>query len=209
MAGGVSVLLAIACGTSTHARASHTTRATSSTGYSDYPVLKANGTSDIDVVSPARARLVADSKARPIWVAVNPDSANATLPEVGTAREIMHEGSLRTWAAKSDRGGLCLLIFDPALAADPATAHSVTASCGVASELGRGIALVQHFGVLRTGTSVLVGLAPSGVSLVLLSFGDGSARLLPVADNSYSITTHQHILGVSFVRDGVRQQTIP
>jgi hypothetical protein len=85
----------------------------------------------------------------------------------------------------------------------------VTASCGVAGELQRGIALVQHFGALRTGASFLVGLAPSGVSQVSLSLGDGGTRLLPVADNSYSITTHRRIAGVSFMRDGVRQQTIP
>lgn len=206
--GGVCALLAIACGASTHPRSSYA-KASSTTSYADYPVLQAGDVSRIDVVSLAHAHRVVNSKARPIWVAVDPQNAAATLPEIGTAHEVRHEGLLRIWAAKSDRGGLCLLIFDPALSDHPATAHSVTASCGVASELQRGIALVQHIGALRTGTSFLIGLAPSRVSRVLLSFGDGSFRLLPVSNNSYSITTHHRMASVSFVHEGVRQQVIP
>lgn len=206
--GGVCALVATGCGSSGHSRALHAARASSMTSYADYPVLQTGDASHIDVVSLAGARRVLNSKARPIWVAVKPQSAAATLPEIDTAREIKHEGSLRAWAAKSDRGGLCLLIFDPALSVHPATAHSVTASCGVASELQRGIALVQHFGALRTGAWLLIGLAPNGVSQVSLSLGNGSTRLLPVADNSYSFSARQRIAGVSFTREGVRQQTI-
>ena len=210
-AGAIGVVTAVCtmsasgCG----ANASHASRQDLSTSYADYPVLSAGGASRIDVVSLAHARQVVNSKARPIWVAVKPEVAGATLPEVDSAREIRHEGALRVWVAKSDRGGLCLLLFDPLLSTHPATAHSVTASCGVAGELQRGISLVQHFGSLGTGASFLVGLVPTGVSHVSLSFGDGSSRLLPVADNAYSITVHQRIAGVSFVRGGVRQQAIP
>lgn len=211
-AGVVCLLPAAGCGKSksAHAHASgHGAGAGPAVSYADYPVLLAGETSHIDVVSLAGARRLLNSRARPIWVAVKPETAGATLPEIATAREIVHRGPLRAWAARSDRGGLCLLLFDPVLSPQPATAHSITASCGVAAELRRGIALIQHFGTLRTGASFLLGLAPAGVSRVSLDFGDGSTRVLPVAHNTYSITAHRRIASVSFVRDGVRQQTIP
>ena len=205
----VCLLAAAGCGRSTHAPRADVKPVGSTVGYADYPVLLAGTASHIDVVSLAGARRMLKTKARPIWVAVKPEAAGATLPEIETAREIMHKGALRAWAAESDRGGLCLLLFDPALSPQPATAHSVTASCGVAGELHRGVALVQHYGSLRTGTSLLLGLAPRGVSQVSLGFGDGSTRALRVTDNAYSVTVKRRIASVSFVRDGVRQQTIP
>jgi hypothetical protein len=209
VAGAVCLLLTVGCGSSTHTPSAGARQPGPPASYADYPVLLTGEASHIDVVSLTNARRMIKSSARPIWVAVKPESAAATLPEIETAREIVHRGSLRAWAAKSDRGGLCLLLFDPALSPQPATAHSVTASCGVAGELGRGIALVQHFGSVRTGTSFLFGLAPRGVSQVSLGFGDGGARVLSVTDNSYSVTVKRRIASVSFVRDGVRQRTIP
>jgi hypothetical protein len=208
-AGAVCLLLAGGCGKSARTPSAAAKQPAPPVSYADYPVLRAGEASHIDVVSLAAAHRLLGSRARPIWVAVKPEAAGATLPRIETTREILHEGRLRAWAAKSDRGGLCLLLFDPALSAQPATAHSITASCGVAAELARGVALVQHFGSLRTGASLLLGLAPSDVSHVSLSFGDGSTRALPVTHNAYSVTVNRRIASVSFVRDGVRQQTIP
>jgi hypothetical protein len=207
--GAVCLLLMAGCGGSSHTRSAGAKLPDPATSYADYPVLLAGEPSHIDVVSLANAHRMIKSRARPIWVAVSPKAAGATLPEIETAREIVHKGLLRAWAAKSDRGGLCVLLFDPALSPRPATAHSVTASCGVAGELGRGIALVQHLGSVRTGTSLLLGLVPRGVTQISLDFGDGSTSVLPVTDNSYSVTVKRRIASVSFVRDGVRQQTIP
>jgi hypothetical protein len=176
--------------------------------YAAYPVLDGSRRSGIAVVSLAQARSVLHSRARPIWVAVKAENPHAVLPDIDTAREVLHEGARRIWLSKSDRGGLCLLFFDPAFSPTPKTDHTVTASCGVAAELTRGLALTLQTGRGLGGERwLVVGLAPSGVSNVSIVLGDGSVRTARVDHNSYSTTVEGRATEVSFVRDGVRQNT--
>lgn len=205
-AAGAAAVLSFGCGASTQTPPAATATRSTEAGYS---LLATPSTSRIDVVTLAQAKRAASSPARPIWVAVDPKVAEATLPEIRTAHQIRRDGPIRAWASRSNRGGLCVLLYDPRLSAHPATAHSVTASCGTAAELPRGIALVQHLGTMLEGRAFLVGLAPDGVPTVSVTFDDGRSQALPVVHNAYSLFAHRRIAGVSFVSGGVRHQTIP
>jgi hypothetical protein len=171
-----------------------------------YPALEQIGPSGISVVTLARARLVTSSPARPIWVSVTPENPNATLPEIASARILKREGQRRIWLSRSNHGGLCLLVFDPARSPHPATDHTITASCSNASEVEHGVALAQRLGVrLPQEVWSIVGAVPSGVTKVSLALLDGSVRYVPVSDNSYATVVDEQIKEVSFVRNGVRQ----
>jgi len=205
--GAVSPLVLFGCGTTTHgtgARAPSQSPAQPLT-YAAYPALNLARPPGIAVVSLAQAHSVVADKARPIWVEVTPEDPNATLPEIRSAREVRHEGPRRVWLSKSDRGGLCLLIFDPAESPDPATDHSVTATCGEASELAKGISLVQRLGGSANGEKTfVVGVVPNGVATVSIKLAGGEVHAASVADDTYSVMLDRRVAEVSFVRHGVR-----
>jgi hypothetical protein len=141
-----------------------------SSSYAAYPALALAQPSGITVVSLAQARLVADSKAHPIWVDVTPENANAVLPEIRSARELRHERSRHIWISKSSRGGICLLVYDPALSPNPATDHSITATCGDSSELSQGMTLLQRPDLAAGAKRLFIfGVVPRGATGVRLS----------------------------------------
>ena len=171
-----------------------------------YPALTVSRRSGIAVVSLAQARSVVATKARPVWVAVKPRYPDAALPAIRSAREVRHEGPQRVWLSQSNRGGLCLLDFDPRLSPHPATDHTVTATCGGEDELAKGLALTQQVGPRRySDVWAIVGVVPSGVRNVSIKLDDGSVHHARVVDNSYSTVADRRITEVSFVRHGVRQ----
>jgi hypothetical protein len=168
--------LVIGCGTSSGDRL-----------YVAYPSLRARRPSGITIVSASRAASVAATETHPVWVSEPSRYAAASLPEIASARELRHNGRRRVWIARSTRGGVCLLVFAPELAADPGHAHSVSASCGTRSEIARGVAYVaQTSSRVRRSRSLVLGLVPAGVQAVSVTLADGRHQAVPVSLNLYS-----------------------
>jgi hypothetical protein len=207
-AGTLTILAAVSalfgCGSASHDRHTGSTATTRPPAGASYSALLSSSPSGIAVVSLAHAQSVVHTPARPIWVRVQTENAHAVLPSIETAREVRHVGVLRAWISRSDAAGVCLLAFDPATSPTPTTDHTVTASCGVARELDKGLALALQSG--REQRWLVLGVVPDGVPQVEVVLADGSARATRVTHNSYSVEVDGRVKEVSFERNGVRQQ---
>jgi hypothetical protein len=201
------VFLSTGCGTTatstTHSNAS---KVTASVTYADYPALSRPGPSGITVVSPAQASAVRATKSSPIWVAVKPTYPAAALPNIASAHEARRTGTLRVWVSKSTRSGLCILVFSPEFAENPATDHSVSATCGAKQNLAKGLVYLGRVSRGSQHLTFLVGAVPKGVAQVLVTSANGDVQSIPVYNNTYFTTTKTGIDNVSFVRAGERRQ---
>lgn len=168
----------------------------------EYRALTRPGPSGISVVSLKQARAVATTRTAPIWVAVAPESPQAIVPEIASAREVRHEQTTRIWIAESSRGGVCVLVFRPEAGRDPARYHSIAAACGSADELQKGAVLMEH-SVHSARGWVAFGAVPSAVTRVTVWLADGHRRTGQVSNNSYSIAVPGPIERVTLGRTGV------
>jgi hypothetical protein len=184
--------------------------------YADYPALGRPGPSGIGLVEPAHARAAATSGTRPLWVSERagagrravssgaPAPQPVAAPDIASAREVARRGHARIWIARSSSGGICVLSFRPELGLDPATYHSVSASCGSAAGLARGAVEVER-SMGRNGRWLVSGVAPREVAAVTLRLSGGGARTVPVTNNSYSATVERPVEGLDFVAGGIGQ----
>ncbi len=154
--------------------------------YLSYPALGARGPSGITVVSLAVARRIRTTPSGPVWIAEVAHQSHGALPEIATAREVGHRGQRRVWISRSDRDGVCALIFAPDLAPDPHHAHSVSASCGARREVSRGLAIVWSLRRGNTVRSFVFGVVPLGVAAVSLTLAVGRPLIVTVTHNFYS-----------------------
>jgi len=160
-----------------------------------YTELHRGGASGILVIAPSRAAAAARLPARPVWVAVVPQYPGATFPEIATARELPRREGFRAWIAKSNRDGVCLLLYAPALSHNARHAHSVLASCGQRAQLSEGVVEVLG-GYGARGRNVVFGLVPDPVHSVVVGLADGRSITAPVAGNSYALTTGRTLRSV-------------
>jgi hypothetical protein len=165
--------------------------------YLAYPALRARGASGIAVVSPAVARRIRTTPTRPVWVSEKAHESSEALPNITSAREVRREGERRVWISRSDKNGVCALIFAPELAPDPRHDHSVSASCGTKHELTRGVVVLWR--VRRRGSirSLVFGVVPRGVAAMALTLTSGRQRAVPVAHNSYSAEVTAGVVSVT------------
>jgi len=193
-------LLAVGCG-DTQRSAGHFSDLHAAVGsiYADYSALTRPGPSGIAVVSLKQARAVATTTTAPIWVAVAPQSPQAIVPEIASAREVRHEQTTRIWIAESSRGGVCVLVFHPEAARGSAHYHSIGAACGSADELKKGAVLMEH-SARSAGGWAAFGVVPSAVTQVTVWLADGRRRTGRVTNNSYSISVPGRIARITFAR---------
>jgi hypothetical protein len=119
------------------------------------------------------------------------------LPNIASARQLGRVRSGRLWIARSTKGGVCLLDFDPSQSPHPAYAHRVIAECGRRSELGKGIVALNRESGGRDLTTVL-GVAPDAVRRVFVHFSDGAVTAVSAPHNFYSLTTNRAVRAITF-----------
>jgi hypothetical protein len=204
VAAGASAMFVGGCGSvataARHSKTAHPSQAT----YADYPALNHAGPSGIAVVSLQQARAEIATESSPIWIGGEPSDPEAVVPEISSAREVRHEKATRVWIARSSRAGVCLLVFNPEFAANPARDHSITAYCNAAAGLAKGV-LSMELRPHSRETRLVVGLVPVGVSYASVIFADGAVQRVRVADDSYALIVTKALTAVSFTRDGERQ----
>lgn len=169
-----------------------------------YPALRLPGPSGITVISPSQARRRELPRRGPVWPNLSPKDTRLIVPRIATAREVSREGSRRIWIAESSRGGICLLLFDPATTRRPAQDHSVNSACGDRSEMADGVLIESR--VDRQGPrTVLVGLVPQGVRRVEARGTGGKQHSIKPSNGLYQLTVSEPLATLTIVGRRSRQ----
>ncbi len=168
--------------------------------YADYAALSRPGPIGIRIVPASQVSAVRALPSQPLWINESSTNPHVVTPDISSAREVIRSGSARIWISKSRDGGVCVLTFRPELSVGVHPYHAVTASCDTATRAAAGPALFEK---ARTHSSIwlVAGIAPNGISQVLLTLTDGKIRVVPVHHNAYSTIVPVAVRSVAAVTD--------
>jgi hypothetical protein len=147
-----------------------------------YPALLGDAPLGLIVSDAAAARQ--EGSAQPVWRTAADSSRNTPRPQ--TIRRLpASDPHLESWIAESSTGGICVLL-SPARAVNGVRAVGATCTNGPAT-LQAGTFLTYQYPEGRE--IALAGVAPSGVTSVLVTFADGTQQSSPVTGDGWSLQT--------------------